>query len=258
MTQALVQVDRQDGIAVITLNRPEKLNALSAAMRREICRVFRTLNAEPGLVAAILTGAGRAFCAGLDLQELGTGGGIADVAGREDTDISVPIRAFEPPLIGAINGAAVTGGFELALMCDVLIASSEAKFADTHARVGVMPGWGLSQLSRIVGAYRAREISLTGNFVDAQKAEAWGIVSRVVPAHELLPTALALARDMASCDPYTLRNYKRVINATLDMPRGAALVHEAEVSRLSRGNATADKIAARRAAVFDRGRDQSH
>ena len=110
-----------------------------------------------------------------------------------------PVRAmaaFSGPVIGAINGVAITGGFELALACDVLIASSNARFADTHARVGVMPGWGLSQkLSRAVGIYRAKELSLSGNFLSAEQANDWGLVNRVVAPEDLMPQARALAED---------------------------------------------------------------
>ncbi len=120
----------------------------------------------------------------------------------------------ERPIIGAINGYAVTGRFEFALACDELIASSEARFADTHARVGTLPGGGLSQkLSRLVGVFRAKELALTGNFIGAAEAAAWGLVHRVVPPDEFLPASRALARDMLSCVPDVLRAYKRVIDA---------------------------------------------
>src|SRR6202008_1726619 len=109
------------------------------------------------------------------------------------------VRACKKPVVGAINGVAITGGFEPALVCDVLICSPSARFADTHARVGIMPGWGLSQmLSRAIGPYRAKELSLTGNFLDAQTAYEWGLVTRVVEPAELMPAALKLAHEMAS------------------------------------------------------------
>jgi enoyl-CoA hydratase len=118
------------------------------------------------------------------------------------------------PIIGGINGFAITGGFELALGCDVLIASTQGRFADTHARVGIMPGWGLSQkLSRAIGIYRAKELSLTGNYLTAEQAAAWGLVNRVVAPAELLPACHALAQDMRSCAPDVVRAYKRVIDA---------------------------------------------
>ena len=118
------------------------------------------------------------------------------------TDIVRAMESFDRPIIGAINGFAITGGFEVALTCDILIASPAAKFADTHARVGVMPGWGLSQkLSRTIGIYRAKELSLTGNYLSAEQAAEWGLVNRVVPAEELLTTCRALAKDILSCVP---------------------------------------------------------
>src|SRR5260370_17359052 len=115
------------------------------------------------------------------------------------------IRGCPKPVIGAINGVAITGGFEVALACDVLIASTTARFADTHARVGVMPGWGLSQkLPRVIGLYRAKELSLTGNYLSAAQAEAWGLVNRVVPPDELLPPSRAPPPDILSSMPRAL------------------------------------------------------
>src|SRR5207253_4228819 len=142
-----------------------------------------------------LTGAGRAFTAGLDLKELGSdpnGMGAANATGASENPV-LAILECPKPIIGAINGVAITGGFEVALACDVLIASTNARFADTHARVGIMPGWGLSQkLSRIIGVYRAKELSLSGNFLDARTAYDWGLVNRVVEPEELIPAAMKL------------------------------------------------------------------
>jgi enoyl-CoA hydratase/carnithine racemase len=156
----------------------------------------------PTVRVLVLTGAGKAFCAGLDLKELGAGQGTlgeGEQRRRPSRDPVEAIERFTGPVIGAINGAAVTGGFELALACDVLLASPAARFADTHARIGIAPGWGLSQkLSRAIGPYRAREVSFTGNWVGAEQAAAWGFVNRVVPAEDLLSTACAMARDMCS------------------------------------------------------------
>ena len=129
--------------------------------------VLRELDADPEVRVMILTGADPAFCAGLDLKELGVSGLSSD----SEVIGSLPFSSLTKPLIGAVNGPAVTGGFELALGCDLLIASERAKFADTHARVGVVPGWGLSQrLPRLIGINRAKELSLTGNFLDAHTA----------------------------------------------------------------------------------------
>src|SRR5262249_43915543 len=156
---------------------------------------------------------------------------------------------------GAINGVAVTGGFELALACDVLIASSEARFADTHARVGIMPGWGLSQkLSRLIGISRAKELSLTGNYCSAEQACAWGLVNRVVPPAELLPTCRALAADMLSCDREVMLAYKRVIDDGYATSFADGLRIEKARNREHAATVTPEKIAARRALVQARGR----
>jgi len=197
----LILTEIADGIATVTLNRPEAMNALSKALRHRLYAVMTALDADDAVRAVILTGAGtRAFTAGLDLKELGSQEGALGAANAEGADEN-PVKAIEScrkPVIGAINGVAITGGFEVALACDVLIASSNARFADTHARVGVVPGWGLSQkLSRMIGISRAKELSFTGNFLDAATAERWGLVNRVVAPESLLAEARRLAADMA-------------------------------------------------------------
>ena len=158
-------------------------------------------------------------------------------------------------MIGAINGAAVTGGFELALACDVLLASPQARFADTHARVGIAPGWGLSQrLSRAIGIYRAREVSLTGNWVGAEQAAAWGFVNRVVPAEALLDAARQLAGDMLSCVPEMLVRYKAIIDDGFALPFGEGMQLEKARSREFNASVGAEAVEARREAVRARNR----
>jgi enoyl-CoA hydratase len=260
MSEPILLVERAAGVAAVTLNRPQAMNALSRALRTEFVRAFDALAADPAVRVVILTGAGRAFCAGLDLKELGGESGppqSAESAVAGD-DVVAALGRCAAPVIGAINGFAITGGFELALACDVLVASSAARFADTHARVGIMPGWGLSQkLSRTIGIYRAKELSLTGNYLSAEQAEAWGLVNRVVPPDQLLPTCRALAHDMLSCEPEVLRGYKRVIDAGYaeTFVRGLAL--EAEASRAHARSQTPAMLAARRAGVQARGREQN-
>ena len=262
MADQVLLVDRQDGVTTLTLNRPQAMNALSRELRRALVKTFAALATDDATKVVILTGAGRAFCAGLDLKELGGESG-GSAAGETESAISGGelIRAMAgltQPIIGAINGFAITGGFELALACDLLIASSAARFADTHARVGIMPGWGLSQkLSRAIGIYRAKELSLTGNYLSAELAGAWGLVSRVVAPDELLPTCRALARDMLSCDPEVLVNYKRVIDEGFAATFADGLRLEAEASRRHASAVTPDAIAGRRATVQERGRAQS-
>jgi len=255
----LVTVERDGPIAVVTLNRPEAMNALSRGLRAELATVMRALDGDEGIRAVVLTGAGtRAFTAGLDLKELGVDGlGAANATEAEAN----PVKAIEQcrkPVIGAINGVAITGGFEVALACDILIASENARFADTHARVGIMPGWGLSQkLSRMIGISRAKELSLTGNFLDAQTACAWGLVNRVVPADELLPAARQLATDIASIDPDKVQTYKRLIDDGYALPFGEAMALEQRESSAANSRVSGAEVEARRRAVMERGRSQA-
>jgi enoyl-CoA hydratase len=254
MAETVVEVAVEGEVATVTLNRPQVMNALSGELRAALARTFRELDEDPEVALVILTGAGRAFCAGIDLKELSTD--AAD--GLSDVDMIGAIRDFRGPIIGAINGHAITGGFELALACDVLVASTAAVFADTHARVGILPGWGLSQiLPRLIGIARAKEVSLTGNFISASEAEAWGLVNRVVEPEELLPSCRALAADMLSCDRRALLGYKRLIDEGFGLPFAEALRHEARVSRAAASGVSSGDIARRRAEVQARGRTQS-
>lgn len=244
-------------LAVLTLNRPDAMNALSRELRAALAAAFAELASDGRTRVVILTGAGRAFCAGLDLKELGdpAGPGASLDSGG---DLVKAIERFPGPVIGAINGFAITGGFELALACDVLVASSEARFADTHARVGILPGWGLSQkLARALGIYRAKEISLTGNFVSAEQALDWGLVSHVVAPEALLDCARGIAADMLSCVPEVMRDYKRVIDEGFATTLAEGLVLEGRASREHARKIAPDAIAARRRGVMDRGRRQS-
>jgi enoyl-CoA hydratase len=255
MSEPVLQVEKDGEIAVVTLHRPQAMNALSRQLRAALANAFEELQADPETAVVILTGAGRAFCAGLDLKELGSESADGMMG---EIDMTLAIRSFEGPIIGAINGHAITGGFELALACDILIASTEARFADTHARVGILPGWGLSQiLPRLVGISRAKEISLTGNFVPAEQAEAWGLVNRVVPPDELLPVCKALATDMLSCDRKSLLGYKRLIDEGFGMTFAEAMEMEARVSTENAATVTAEAIERRREAIRDRGRSQT-
>jgi enoyl-CoA hydratase len=262
MTNSLLLVDRADGVATLTLNRPQALNALSRELRRLLRQALVELPEAGDVDVLVLTGAGRAFCAGLDLKELGgessdtteiPGAVSGDAESLLDTMAACPL-----PIIGAINGFAITGGFELALGCDILIASTTARFADTHARVGILPGWGLSQrLSRTIGIYRAKELSLSGNYLSAEQAADWGLVNRVVPPDELLPASNALAQDIRSCPQDVVRAYKRVIDHGFATTFADGMRVEARANREHARTLTPEAIAARRAGVQSRGRDQS-
>lgn len=258
---SLITVERDDAVAIVTLNRPEAMNALSKALRRDLAEAMLAVEQDDAIRAVVLTGAGdRAFTAGLDLKELGADTSNLGAANATDARDN-PVLAIEQctkPVIGAINGVAITGGFEVALACDVLIASSNARFADTHARIGIMPGWGLSQkLSRMIGISRAKELSLSGNFLDAETAERWGLVNRVVAPDALLPAAKALAHDMASADPAMVQAYKKLIDQGYARAYAEGLRLEADQSTSANSKVNAEDVEARRRAVMERGRSQT-
>jgi enoyl-CoA hydratase len=260
VSEPVLLQEREGALAVLTLNRPRRMNALDTELRLALGRAFRELETDPSVRVAILTGAGRAFCAGMDLAELsagapGSSGLDASAAGQDE--MAEGIASFGGPIIAAVNGHAITGGFELALACDLIVASTHASFSDTHARVGILPGWGLSQkLPRLIGIPRAKELALTGNALDAARAYEWGLVNRVVEPEELLPTCRALARDMASCVPSALRGYKRLIDTGYAMPLAEALAHERRAGIESARAASSAEIAERREGVLRRGREQ--
>lgn len=256
MSDPVIKVDVANEVALVTLNRPAAMNALSRELRTAIADTFEKLEADPAVRVVILTGAGKAFCAGLDLKELGQGRDT--VQGTVETkDPVTSIARFSGPIIGAINGVAITGGFELALACDVLICSSEARFADTHGRVGILPGWGLSQrLSRTIGIYRAKELSLTGNFLTAQQAAEWGLANRVVAPDDLIPAAKKLAADMLSLVPEALSGYKRLIDQGYAESFGEALKTELKFSGAANKAVRSADIEARRESIRQRGQTQ--
>jgi len=237
---SVIELSIDSGVALVTLNRPDANNALNRELSEAIVDTFATLAVNADVKAIVLTGAGRCFCAGVDLKALtedpellSSGMGLGPAS-----PIVVALEQCPQPIIGAVNGAAVTGGFELALACDYLFASEHARFADTHARVGILPGWGLSQkLSRIIGINRAREMSLTGNFIDAHRAEAWGLVNRVCAPDALVTEALASAAQIADSDPRAITALKSLMNDGGKETLGDALVMEGE-----RGNAFAQSV----------------
>lgn len=262
-----VLLDVTDRIATITINRPEARNALNRAVRNALPRLVTECEARDDVDVMILTGADPAFSAGVDLKEFGSGAstargeGFAEMGAR-DAEGRLPWRGALPPhtklLIGAVNGVAVTGGFEIALNCDFLIASERARFADTHARVGIMPGWGLTVLlAQRIGVARARQMSVTGNFLDAQRAYEWGLVNEVVAHDELLPRCRQLAADCITIDQRAVRRmlqtYREVADTTVD--EGWRI--EGRVSRDWEGAGfDPAEIERKRQGIVDRGRNQ--
>lgn len=272
---AAVLVEVADGVATITLNRPERRNAINGALGVALAHAVGDCEARDDVTVMILTGADPAFCAGADLKALSEGaasdgGATTDVGTPSDADD--PYRRDEigkyvfrgpyPPrtklLIGAINGPAITGGFELALNCDFLVASEHARFADTHARVGIMPGWGLTVLLvETIGVRRARELSATGNFLDAQTALTWGLVNHVVPHEQLLPFTRELALGAVQNDQTAvrrmLRTYDEIAGSIYD--DGWAIEDRVNRDWLA-GGIDAAEVAKRRDAIVERGRGQ--
>jgi enoyl-CoA hydratase len=226
---------------------------MSSTLIASLRDVLAEIDARPEVRAIVLTGADPAFCAGLDLTELAQPGSRL---GSRTNKNAVPDLAT--PLIGAINGAAVTGGLELALACDFLIASERATFADSHARMGIQPGWGLTvELAEAVGYRRAREMSATGNFIGAQTALEWGLVNHVVPHSDLLDFSRGLAADIASSDPDALSVLFATYDAGSQVSRGEARqIETTEHRRFHAKGIDHAQVSQRRAAVIERGRAQ--
>jgi enoyl-CoA hydratase len=258
-----------DRVATVTLNRPEARNALSRAVVALLAELVLRAEDDDDVDVVIITGTDPAFCAGVDLKELGASNAIPGL-GAEASDPAAdagaldtrpgPFPTVSKPILGAINGVAVTGGFELALNCDFLVASERARFADTHSRIGVQPGWGLTiLLAEAVGVRRARQLSLTGNFLDAETALAWGLVNEVVPHDELLPRCRALAADIVSNDQAGVRRILRTYAENELVPGADAWRNETAVSNawLAELASRPGEVEARRQAVMERGRQQT-
>jgi enoyl-CoA hydratase len=252
-----VLLEKRPGFAIVTLNRPEAMNALSRELRKDFVQVFKVCAEDPDIRVVILTGSGRAFCAGFDLKELGSQDAVT-AAEEADNVVARAMAAFNGPIIGAVNGHCITGGFEMALACDILIASENARFADTHARVGMLPGWGLSQkLPRLIGLSRAREMAFTGAPILALQAYEWGLVNHVVAADELLPRAIKMAEDICACVPQVLQHYRAMITDGYSMPLNDALEWEEARAIWWAKQASGDMIEARRAGVLSKGRSET-
>ena len=259
-------LDVAERVATVTLNRPEARNALSTELIATLAQLVGEAEARDDVDVLILTGTDPAFCAGLDLKELGRDGGPLKATPSQSAPGHVtaqrgrkgPTLPTSKPIIGAVNGVAVTGGLELALNCDFLVASERARFADTHSRVGVHPLWGLTVLlPQAIGIRRAREMSATGNFVDARTALEWGLVNHVVAHDELMPTARGLALDIVSND-------RRAVGAILGTYEEASMVPGAQawdvearaVAQFQQGGVDPEDIERRRRGVVDRGHSQ--
>ena len=256
----VVLLDVGERIATITLNRPAARNALSSEVLRRMAASMRDAEQRDDVDVIILTGSDPAFCAGLDLKELGSSAGNLAGSGADGSvnadGVRGPFPALTKPLIGAINGVAVTGGFELALNCDFLVASEQAKFGDTHTRVGVMPGWGLTVLlPQAIGVRRAREMSFTGNFMSAEEALHFGLVNHVVAHEELIPFTRRIAADIIGNEQSGVRQIRSTYAAVTAEESGWT-IEASDGARWRRSMFSAEQVETRRAAIQARGRQQ--
>src|SRR6188472_558802 len=239
-------IETDDRVRTLTMNRPQSRNALSAELRKRFFAALRDAESDEDVDVVIVTGADPVFCAGLDLKELGDSSQLPD--------ISPQWPPMTKPVIGAVNGAAVTGGLEIALYCDILIASEQARFADTHARVGLLPTWGLSvRLPQKAGIGIARRMSLTGDYLSAADALRAGLVTEVVPHDQLLSAARAVAASIVGNNQKAVRALLASYHRIDDAQTGEGLRIEATSARQWMSSASGDDIAANRDAVIHRG-----
>lgn len=211
-----ILVDRHDAVTLVTLNRPQALNALNSQVLAELIEVFAAYDADPGQRCLVLTGSEKAFAAGADIKEM-SGQGFADMYGSNFFAGWERVTATRKPWIAAVAGYALGGGCEVAMMADFIIAADTAKFGQPEIKLGVSPGMGGSQrLARAVGKAKAMEMCLTGRMMAAAEAEAAGLVARVVPAADLIADALKTAADIAAMAPLAAIANKEMVNAAFE------------------------------------------
>ena len=220
--------ETRERISQITLNRPQAFNALNGPLLRELESVLKHVEDGDEADVVIITGAGKAFCAGMDLHALSD----MQKSGKTDIlqlvgDVIEKLRNLKLPVIAAVNGTAVTGGLELVLACDIVLAAEGAVFGDTHARVGIMPGAGDSQLlPRLVGTVKAKEMLLASRLIDAKEAERIGLAARTVPLDKLGTEAWSLAQSIRDNDRSIVRRLKTLINQGMRLDLNSALALE--------------------------------
>jgi len=223
--------ERRDGIATITINRPKALNALNEETIPEFLSRLEDAERDEKVRVIVITGAGeKAFCAGLDLKKMRDISVIKAVeTSRLGQKLTLAIEELGKPVIAAINGYALGGGLELAMACDIRIASENARIGQTEVNVGLIPGWGGTQrLPRLVGKGIAKELVFTGKMIDAKTAERIGLVNIVVPPEKLKSAVEELAKLIMSKPPIAIKLAKELINSSIETDQGTGLVHEAE------------------------------
>jgi enoyl-CoA hydratase len=231
MSRETVRLERADGVALLTIDRPEKRNALSAQVRAELIEALDEITTDEASRVVVLTGAGdRAFVAGADIAEFAERTPLQQRAAMSGRRVFEEIAALGKPVIAMINGFALGGGCELALACDLRIAADSAKLGQPEINLGIIPGGGGTQrLPRVVGMGQAMRLVLTGEVIDAAEALRIGLVDLVYPAAELRERTLALARTIAGRSPVALAMAKSAVRAAAEMPLAAGLAHEREL-----------------------------
>ncbi|WP_223479730.1 enoyl-CoA hydratase-related protein [Oricola indica] len=214
------------GIVQLNLNRPDKLNALSKALLAQLLDHLHKASADDGIGCVVITGNGRAFAAGADISDM-LERGVASYVDTDRLGVWAAIEAFSKPLVAAVNGYALGGGLELALLCDVIVASKTAQFATPEIKIGSFPGDGGTQrLPRLVGKSFAMQMVLTGMMVSAELAERKGLISEAVEPDELLPRALEIASEIARMSSAITPYAKRAVNAAFELPLGQGIEEE--------------------------------
>ncbi|HKJ91883.1 MAG TPA: enoyl-CoA hydratase-related protein [Longimicrobiales bacterium] len=231
MAYETLLLEKTDGVATLVINRPDKRNALNAAVRRELVEALDALRDDDDARVVVITGAGdKAFIAGADVAEFAERTPLQQRAAMEGRRVFDEVAAFPKPTIAMVNGYALGGGCELAMACDLRIAARSARFGQPEIRLGLVPGGGGTQrLPRLVGPGRAMRMILTGELVDAAEAERMGLVDLLVDDDELVERTTALARQIASYSPVALRLAKDALRAAAEMPLAAGLHHEREL-----------------------------
>lgn len=226
-TYETILVEREERVGIITLNRPKALNALNSQVMVEVTTAAAELDDDPGIGAIIITGAGgKAFAAGADIKEM-AGLSFADAFGADFFATWGKLAAVRTPTIAAVAGYALGGGCELAMMCDLLIAADTAKFGQPEIKLGVLPGMGGSQrLTRAIGKAKAMDLILTGRTIGAEEAERSGLVSRVVPADDLLTEAKAVATTISQMSRSASRMAKEAVNRAFESTLAEGLLYE--------------------------------
>ena len=226
-----IQSTTENGIYTLTISRPEALNALNGELIRELSGMIEQIEGDPGVRVVVITGAGRSFVAGADIAEmvhLDTAGGLA--LGRLGAATFRKIEQLPIPVIAAVNGFALGGGCELALACDIRIASAQAKLGQPEVSLGIPPGFsGTVRLTKLVGPGKAKELIFSGKVIDAQEASRIGLVEQVVPAEELMTTVMALATQIASKAPIAVSKAKAAINHAVDAETDQGIAFENKV-----------------------------